>query len=186
MPWLRYKSSHHTLLFCGADDGQAETSAPTCNKKTSCDTAHVPRMCVFSARQSSACWNRLRAPVPWILFFELHLIRYFDRSLQASVTTVFSDDAWLTTKDRGLARATCPVLVIGWKIKARNWREDVNGISEYTLFADIFWFFGWRYVALVAVLCSSALQTRSRCLFMDSFDKFAIQYENEVVRAATN
>ena len=64
--------------------------------------------------------------------------------------------------------------------------RSVNGISKYTLFAGIFRFFGWRYVALVAVLCSSALQTRSRCLFMDSFDKFAIQYENEVVRAATN
>ena len=37
VPWLRYKSSHHTPLFRGADYGKAETSAPTCNKKTSCE-----------------------------------------------------------------------------------------------------------------------------------------------------
>ena len=48
MLWFRYKSDHHTPLFRGADNGEAETSAPTCNKKTSCDTARVPRMCDFS------------------------------------------------------------------------------------------------------------------------------------------
>ena len=81
MPWLRYKSDHHTPLFRGADDGKAETSAPTCNKKTSCDTARVPRMCVFSRATlsvafllSSTC-SQLEPNVSWKNARSVALIR---------------------------------------------------------------------------------------------------------------
>ena len=80
-PWLRYKSDHHTPLFRGADDGKAETSAPTCNKKTSCDTARVPRMCVFSRATlsvafllSSTC-SQLEPNVSWKNARSVALIR---------------------------------------------------------------------------------------------------------------
>ena len=80
-PWLRYKSDHHTSLFRGADDGKAETSAPTCNKKTSCDTARVPRMCVFSRATlsvafllSSTC-SQLELTVSWKNARSVALIR---------------------------------------------------------------------------------------------------------------
>ena len=71
MLWLRYKSDHHTPLFRGADNGKAETSAPTCNKKTSCGIARVLRMCVFSCATlpvafllSSTC-SQLELTVSW-------------------------------------------------------------------------------------------------------------------------
>ena len=68
---LGTESDYHTSLFRGADDGKAETSAPTCNTKTSFDTARVPRIYGFSRATlsvafllSSTC-SQLESNVSW-------------------------------------------------------------------------------------------------------------------------